>query len=235
MANEELNDLRALLRTSSGSNAESADALERFVEALSEKSRAEEAFEQVAQSGAEAADAELATLRLLAPSLFSPEAMSSLRPLRVRPADFPFTVRKALPSQSYLCVAAADRGGARGPLGALPSYFVLVGESGVWYVIQGLRAALSAAAELQPISSSRDLAGKWQVWQWRSLGELSLSVVRTVERHSLVGPPFTHKLVSYIIEKVEKAARWAEFIRDAEREQVQKREQVIRRVGDMLR
>jgi hypothetical protein len=127
MADEELDDLRALVRASSAGSDESADALERFVEALSQKSRADEAFETAARSGAGVADAELATLRLLAPSLFSPEATSSLRPLRVRPADLPLTVR------------------------------------------------------------------------------------------------------------VEKAARWAEFIRDAELERVRKREQVIRRVGDMLR
>ena len=235
MANEDLNGLRALIRTSKGSNADSADALERFVDALSQKSRADEAFEEAAQSGNAVADAELATLRLLGPSLFSPEAIGSLQALRVGPADLPFTVRRALPAQSYLCVAAADRGATRGPLGALPSYFILVGESGVWYVVQGLRAALSAAAELQPVPSSEDLAGKWELWHWRSLGELSLSVVDTLERHSFVGPPFTQKLLSYIIERVEKAARWAEFVRDAERERVQKREQVIRRVGDMLR
>src|SRR5688572_15359267 len=103
MPDEELNDLRALIRTSSGSDPGSADALERFVEALSQKSRADDAFEQATQSGSVVTDAELATLRLLAPPLFAPAAMSSLKALRVRPSDFPFTVRKALPSQSYLC------------------------------------------------------------------------------------------------------------------------------------
>jgi hypothetical protein len=51
----------------------------------------------------------------------------------------------------------------------------------------------------------------------------------------LVGAPFTDKLLRFMLVRVEKSARWAEFIRDAERERVQQREQVIKRADDLLR